>query len=149
MSILFLFYFRIFIIFWLLGLCFCTWAFSSCSKHRLLPCLWCMGSSCGSFSGTENGLWRGWASVVAALGLGGVFTVAHGFVAPACGVFLVQGISLSPALVGGLLTTGPVGSLMCCFYVWSIRRIKCPNLNVQLYKCETMYLCPLPPKNIW
>ena len=56
MRMLFLFIFKFFIYFLAaLGLCCCTWAFSSCSEHRLLSVCGAWASHCGGFSVQKMG----------------------------------------------------------------------------------------------
>ena len=68
----------------MLGLCCCTWVFSSCSEWRLLSGCNEWASNCGA-----SLVLGPWASVV----------VVHGLSCPqTCGIFLDQGWSLCPLL---------------------------------------------------
>ena len=71
----------------MLGLCCCTWAFSSCSEWRLLSGCNEWASKCGGFSCYGAWVLSPWASVV----------VVHGLSCPqTCGILLDQGWNLCP-----------------------------------------------------
>ena len=90
-------------IYGLLGLCCCTWAFSSCGKHGLVSSCWMWASHCGGLS-----CCRAWA--LGCVGLSSCNTqvqLPHNMwrtLIPGPGIE-----AMSPALPGGFLTTGPVG----------------------------------------
>ena len=51
-----------------LGLCCCTWAFSSCGERGPLSNYGAPASHCGGLLVVEHGLWGAWISVVGVCG---------------------------------------------------------------------------------
>ena len=82
------------------GLCCCTWAFSSCSKWGLVSSCSVWASSCSGFS-----CYRAWA-----LECSGSVIVIQGLTCPvACEIFQTRVQTMYSALLGGFLTSGPPG----------------------------------------
>ena len=115
----FLFYSFIYLFLAALGLHCCTQAFSSCSEQGLLfiavrRLLIEVASLVVEHGLQACGLQQLWhmGSAVVARGLqsAGSEIMAHGLsCSAACGIFLDQGLNLSPALAGRFLTTAPPG----------------------------------------
>ena len=88
--------------------CCCPWAFSNCGEQGLLPSRGAGLLLAVASLVAEHGLYDAQASTVAALGLSSCGSWAQ----LPCGMWNLPGPgieSVSPALAGGFLSTGPPG----------------------------------------
>ena len=114
-----------------LGLCCCTWAFSSCSERGAGVTLHCgeRASHCSGFSCCGTRALGMWASVAVALRLSscGLWAPVHRLSSYYAWAQLFHGMwdfpgpgmePMSPALTGGFLTTAPPGKSPDEFYLF-------------------------------